>query len=164
MYIGEAFVGEIPDNAHPNIVLGRRETMFPIIAQSLAQPTRDHVSYMTVLKPNVLVKPDTLFVNKVPTDNAEIARLTWGPAQAGVALGVYDALVQGILPPGAETGWMIIATVWVNPRASDAAAIERNNREATRLAIENALKGISRDLLDSAAASASNPFHTGTAA
>ena len=161
MYIGEAFVGDIPHNAHPNIVLGKREAMFPIIAQSIAQPGKGFVAFMTVLKPNVMTKPDTLFVNKVEIDNSELARMTWGPAQAGVAQGVYDALREGILPPEAEDEWMIVAAIWVNPKATDAAAIEANNRSATKLAIRSALAGISRGELDVAAASVSNPFHAG---
>lgn len=158
MFVGEAFVGDIPNNAHPNVLTGRREVMFPIVAQSIAQPTRGFVSFMTVLKPNVMVKPDTLFVNKVEIDNPEIARMTWGPAQAGVALGVHDALREGILPSEAEQEWMIVAAIWVNPKATDVAAVEANNRGAMKLALRNALAGISRQDLDAAAASVSNPF------
>lgn len=160
MFIGESFVGDIPNNAHPNVALGRRDVMFPIIAQSLAQPAKGFVSFMTVLKPNVMTKPDTLFVNKVEIETPELARLTWGPAQAGVAQGVYDALREGILPSEAESGWMIVAAVWVNPKATDAAAIQENNRLAVKYAIRNALSGISRETLDAAAGNASNPFHT----
>ena len=159
MLVGEAFVGDIPNNAHPNVLLGRREIMFPVVAQAIAQPSKGFVPFMTVLRPNVMVKPDTLFVCKVELDTPELARMSWGPAQAGVARGVHEALREGILPPEAKADWMIIAAVWVNPKAHDAAMMEDNNRLAMKLAIGNAIAGISREALDAAAASVSNPFH-----
>ncbi len=164
MFLGEAFEGQIPNNAHPNVALGKREVMFPIIAHALAHPTRDLVSSLVVLKPNVMVKPATLFANKMAVDTPNLARMTWGPAQAGVALGVHDAMAEGILPPEAIEDWMIIAAVWVNPHADDSEAVERNNRSAIKAAIAQALTGIPRAVLDAAAAAPSNPFHGGEAA
>ena len=104
--------------------------MATVFAQAIAQPTQGFVPFVTVLRPNVMVKPATLFVNKAPVGQGLHADLTWGPAQAGVALGVHDAVLLGVLPPGTEDFWLIIAAVWVNRRARDAEAILRNNRAA----------------------------------
>lgn len=161
MRIGEAFVGDVPNNAHPNVMVGRREELGATIAQSLASPSRDHVSFMAVLRPNVMVKPDTLFVNKVATVTPEIARMTWGPAQAGVARGVHEALAEGILPPDAAENWVVVAAVWVNPLADDPQKVEANNRLAIKAALLNAFDPPAQTVRDAAAASAANPFYSG---
>jgi 5,6,7,8-tetrahydromethanopterin hydro-lyase len=56
-----------------------------------------------VVRPNVPVKPFTLFVNKATSTARERAhaRLTWGAAQAGVARGVAAAVRKGIVPESA---------------------------------------------------------------
>jgi len=134
--IGEAFVGEGAEAAHLNTVLGPREgPVGTAWATALATPSAGHAPYMVVLQPGLPVQPPTLFVNKAAIAGDEHARLTWGAAQAGVAGGVADAVAEGIVA-GARVGELVlIAAVWVNPAARDAAAVYRNNRAATRAAL-----------------------------
>jgi 5,6,7,8-tetrahydromethanopterin hydro-lyase len=96
----------------------------------------------------------------VADDNPTHARMTWGPAQAGVAGGVGDALRAGKVDPA----WLLIAAVWVDPAAEDADAVYRNNREATRRALDAGLAGEPSiaDVL-AAAAEPANPFWAGPA-
>jgi 5,6,7,8-tetrahydromethanopterin hydro-lyase len=133
---GEAYCGRGPDAAHLNTVLGAKggpvETAW---ATALATPRAGHAAFVVVLSPNVPACPMTLFVNKATIASEEHARLTWGPAQLGVAAGVVDALVAGTIPAGAMTSSLLIAAVWVDPRASDADAVFANNRAATASAL-----------------------------
>jgi 5,6,7,8-tetrahydromethanopterin hydro-lyase len=141
--IGESFVGEGADAAHINTVLGYREgPVGTAWATSLAMPRPGHVPFMTVLRPNLPVKPLTLFVNKAPIEGDLHADLTWGAAQAGVAGGVADAVADGVISAVDADQLLLIAAVWVNPKATDPDLVYANNRAATRKALENGRTGI----------------------
>lgn len=130
--IGEAFVGDGPEAAHLNTVLGPREgPVGAAWATALATPSAGHTPYMVVLRPSLSVKPPTLFVNKAAIAGDEHARLTWGAAQAGVAGGVADAVADRIVRAESVDELVLIAAVWVSPSARDADAVYRNNRAAT---------------------------------
>ena len=97
--IGEAFAGSGPEAAHVNTVLGRKgspvETAW---ATALATPRAGYIPFVVVVRPNLPVKPATLFVNKADIKGDQHAALTWGAAQAGVARGVLGAVADGIVP------------------------------------------------------------------
>jgi 5,6,7,8-tetrahydromethanopterin hydro-lyase len=136
MEIGESFVGTGPNAAHVNTVLGPRDgPVGAAWATGLACPTTGHAAFVAVLQPGMPVKPFTLFVNKAAIDGADHARMTWGPAQAGVAAGVADAVAAEILGEDEADALVLVAAVWVDPAADDAEAVFANNREATRAAL-----------------------------
>lgn len=136
MQIGEAFVGEGPEAAHVNTVLGHRVGPTGTAwASALATPTVGHVPFVAVVRPGVPVQPMTLFVNKATIESEEHGRITWGAAQAGVAAGIADAVADGFVPATEIAEYCLIAAVWVDPAARDAEAVYRNNRQAAREAI-----------------------------
>ena len=92
-----------------------------------------------MLKPNLPVKPATLFVGKMVLRDARHETLTWGPAQAGVAAGMTTALLEGVLPAAAANDWLAIALVWIDAQASDAELIYRHNKAATLSAVRRAM-------------------------
>src|SRR5262245_20480379 len=106
-------------------------------ATALATPRVGHTPFVVVARPNVPIKPMTLFVNKATVDaaNERHARLTWGAAQAGVAAGVIAALRKGVLEPGTADDRVLVAAVWVNPDADDEEAVYTNNAEAMLAAL-----------------------------
>jgi 5,6,7,8-tetrahydromethanopterin hydro-lyase len=135
--IGECFVGEGACAAHVNTVLGPRSGPAGTAwATALATPSAGHVPFICVLRPSLPVKPLTLFVNKAAIAGDLHARLTWGAAQAGVAGGVADAVADGVIDPSAVDDLALVAAVWVDPAARDEEAVYRNNRAATRGALE----------------------------
>jgi 5,6,7,8-tetrahydromethanopterin hydro-lyase len=139
--IGESFAGEGPDAAHLNVVIGRKggpvETAW---VTSLATPRQGHVPFLVTLRPNLPVKPMTLFVNKAEVRGEAHETLTWGAAQAGVAAGVARAVAEGMLPAVEADDLLVIAAVWVNPAADDADVVFSNNQAATFDAIRAAVE------------------------
>jgi 5,6,7,8-tetrahydromethanopterin hydro-lyase len=134
--IGEGFAGEGAEAAHVNTVLGPRDgPAGSAFATALATPSAGHTPFVAVLRPNLPVKPPTLFVNKAALAGDAHAALTWGAAQAGVAGGVADAVAEGSVPRERLDELVLIAAVWVAPAARDAEAVYRNNRAATRAAL-----------------------------
>ncbi len=125
-----------------NTVLGRKggpvETAW---ATALATPRQGHIPFVAVLRPNMPVKPATLFVNKADIRGDRHAELTWGAAQAGVAQGVLEAVADGTIPAGEVDDLVLIAAVWVDWAADDEEAIYSGNVEATREALAAGAEG-----------------------
>ena len=125
-----------------NTVLGRKggpvETAW---ATALATPRQGHIPFVAVLRPNMPVKPATLFVNKADIRGDRHAELTWGAAQAGVAQGVLEAVADGTIPAGEVDDLILIAAVWVDWAADDEEAIYSGNVEATRGALAAGAEG-----------------------
>lgn len=134
--VGEGFSGPGPNAAHVNTVLGRKggpvETAW---ATALASPRPGHVPFVVVLRPNLPVKPLTLFVNKADVRGDRHAALTWGAAQAGVARGVLEAVADDIVPAGEVDELLLVAAVWVDWAADDEEEVYAGNVEATRAAL-----------------------------
>ena len=139
--IGEAFAGSGPNAAHINVVIGRKggpvETAW---ATALATPRTGYIPFLTVLRPNLPVKPMTLFVNKADIRGDTHSNLTWGPAQAGVAAGVTLAVAEGLVPADEADEVLAIVAVWVDWAADDAALVFANNKVATHDAIAAAVR------------------------
>jgi 5,6,7,8-tetrahydromethanopterin hydro-lyase len=161
MAIGESFIGEGLEAAHVNTVLGRRDgPVGTAWATALATPSAGHTPFMAVVRPGLPAKPSTLFVNKSPIASPAHGVLTWGPAQAGVAAGVCDAVAAGIIDAAGCDDLALIAAVWVNPEATDADLIYRNNRAATLAALGAGAKNLPQlgEILP-ASVQPSNPYY-----
>jgi 5,6,7,8-tetrahydromethanopterin hydro-lyase len=87
--------------------------------------------------------------------------MTWGPAQAGVAKGVGQAIEQAVVDVDDVDNLVLIAAVWVNPNADNEAEVFQNNATATLEALQKAVKHlpIASEFV-SAAKAPFNPFYT----
>lgn len=161
MFIGESFIGSGPNAAHINVMIGPRDgPVGSAWAGALSSPTKGHIPFMVILQPGVPAKPMTAFINKADLRGETHETMNWGPAQAGVALGVQESLFENILPPEAENDWCVIAAVWVNWSANDAEEIFANNHRATREAIAAAMRREpTLDTVRAAARNVYNPFY-----
>jgi 5,6,7,8-tetrahydromethanopterin hydro-lyase len=162
VHVGESFVGDGPSAAHVNTLVGHRDgPVGAAFATALATPSAGHAPFLAVVQPGVPAKPPTLFVNKAAIAGEQHARLTWGPAQAGVAAGVADAVADGTLAPDDLEGLVVIAAVWVNPDAEERHTdlVYANNRAATVEALRAGRAGLPdvRTVLE-AARRPHNPF------
>lgn len=158
--IGEGFSGAGPNAAHVNTVLGPRDgPVGTAWATALATPRAGHSSFVVVARPNMPVKPPTLFVNKAEIRGDEHGFLHWGAAQAAVARGVLESVAEGTIPQGSVENLALIAAVWVDWAASDEEEIYANNVEATRSALAAAAEGRPRlEELLAIGAEPENPF------
>jgi len=140
--IGEGFSGAGPNAAHVNTVLGPRDgPVGTAWATALATPRAGHSSFVVVARPNLPVKPPTLFVNKAEIRSDEHGVLHWGAAQAAVARGVLESVAAGTIPQGNVEDLALIAAVWVDWAAEDEETVYENNFEATRAALAAAAEG-----------------------
>ncbi len=141
MLIGEGFAGDAPNGAHVNLMLGTKNgPMGTAYAVAAASPAPGHVPFQVVLKLGVPVEPATLFIAKATLRNPTHEKMTWGPAQMGVAAGITTALLDGALPAEARHDWVAIACVWVHWDANDADAVFASNRDAALAAARGAMR------------------------
>ena len=140
--IGEALIGEAPELAHVDLMIGDKDgPVGQAFATGMTQLSGGHTPLLSVIRPNLLTKPATLIVPKVTVKNMDQAALIFGPAQAAVAKAVADAVEAGIIPKERTEELVIVASVFIHPQATDYNRIYRYNYGATKLALERAMSG-----------------------
>jgi len=108
-------------------------------ATGIANLSRGHTPILGVIRPNLPSKPYTLIVPKVTVGDMEDASRIFGPAQAAVAKAVADSVEEGMIPKDKLEDWVIIASVFIHPKAQDYRKIYQYNYSATKLALKRAL-------------------------
>ncbi|MFB0551616.1 MAG: bifunctional 5,6,7,8-tetrahydromethanopterin hydro-lyase/3-hexulose-6-phosphate synthase [Nitrososphaeria archaeon] len=138
--VGEALVGNSPEIAHIDLVIGDKSgPVGTAFAQGMTNVSRGHSPLLAVIRPNLPSKPFTLIVPKVTVTDMEAVNRIFGPAQAAVAKAVADALEEGIIPKDKAEEWVVICSVFVHPDAKDYRRIYHYNYAATKMAVRRAL-------------------------
>src|SRR5438874_3015710 len=144
MYVGEGLVieGSDLDNvAHIDLLIGPKDgPVGTAFATALAHQTAGHTNLLAIVSPNIPAKPQTVMITKVTMKGSKQVMQMFGPAQAAVARAVVDSVVEGILPKDKAEEWVIVCGVFIAGSANDNKKIYKNNYEATKLAIANAMK------------------------
>jgi len=140
--IGEALIGNEPELAHVDLLIGNKKgPVGTAFASGLSHLSKGHTPLLAVIRPNLPTKPATLIVPKVTMQNLEQAAKMFGPAQAAVAKAVADAVEDGVIPQELVEDCVLIISVFLHPDAKDYDKIYRYNYGATKLAIKRALSG-----------------------
>jgi len=143
-YVGEGLVieGSDLDNvAHIDLMIGPKDGPVGVaFANALANQSAGHTNLMAVVSPNIPAKPATVTITKVTMKKSSQVMQMFGPAQAAVARAVVDSVVEGVLPKDKAEDWVIVCGVFIAPSANDNKKIYKNNYEAVKLAIKNAMK------------------------
>ncbi|MGP8321920.1 MAG: bifunctional 5,6,7,8-tetrahydromethanopterin hydro-lyase/3-hexulose-6-phosphate synthase [Methanosarcinaceae archaeon] len=140
LLIGEALIGEEPELAHVDLMIGDKEgPVGQAFATGMTQLSAGHTPLLSVIRPNLPTKPSTLIVPKVTVKNMDQAAQIFGPAQAAVAKAVADAVEEGLIPKDQAEDLVIIASVFIHPQATSYNRIYRYNYGATKLALKRAL-------------------------
>jgi bifunctional enzyme Fae/Hps len=139
--IGESLVGEGNEVAHVDLMVGDKDgPVGQAFANGLTHLSAGHTPLLAVIRPNLPPKPHTLIVPKVTVKNMEDTGKIFGPAQAAVAKAIADAAEEGIIPTDKLDSWVIIASVFIHPQATDYRKIYQYNYGATKMALTRALK------------------------
>ncbi|NPE30762.1 formaldehyde-activating enzyme, partial [Methanococcoides sp. SA1] len=89
MLIGEALIGEAPELAHIDLMIGDKEgPVGQAFATGMTQLSAGHTPVLSVIRPNLPTKPSTLIVPKVTVKGMDQASQIFGPAQAAVSKAV----------------------------------------------------------------------------
>jgi 5,6,7,8-tetrahydromethanopterin hydro-lyase len=145
---GEALVeGDFPwAAAEPEIVLGELDG--PVgyaIAKLIGDQVAGHTRVFALMDCGMQVKPVTVMVSKVTVTKTKYTNILMGTVQAAIANGVLDAVRSGAIPKSKVNELGIIVSVWLDPAVLsekvDYTVLMQTHREATRQAIEKAIKG-----------------------
>ncbi len=139
--IGEALAGEGNEIAHIDLLIGTKDGPVGIaFANALANQSAGHTNLLAVLTTNLMVKPATVMITKVTIKDMRQAVQMFGPAQYGVAKAVADCVAEGTIPADLADELVIVCGVFIHPAAEDNKKITDFNHEATKLAIQRAMK------------------------
>ncbi|MBD3350332.1 MAG: bifunctional 5,6,7,8-tetrahydromethanopterin hydro-lyase/3-hexulose-6-phosphate synthase [Candidatus Lokiarchaeota archaeon] len=140
-FIGEALLGDGENIAHVDLMIGSKNgPVGNAFATALTQLSQGHTPLLACIRPNLTTKPQTIIIPKVTLQTLDDTDKIFGPAQTAVAKAVADALEEGIVPIDKVDEWVICASVFIHPKASDYRKIYSFNYGATKLAIKRALK------------------------
>ncbi|ADI74537.1 formaldehyde-activating enzyme [Methanohalobium evestigatum Z-7303] len=142
LLVGEALIGEEPELAHVDLMVGDKDgPVGQAFATGMTQLSAGHTPMLSVIRPNLPAKPSTLIVPKVTVQNMKQAEQVFGPAQAAVAKAVADSVEDGVIPKDKAEELVLVASVFIHPKASDYNKIYRYNYGATKLALKRAMDG-----------------------
>src|SRR5919107_6128672 len=140
LLVGESLVGEGNEVAHVDLFIGSKSgPVGEAFASALINQKEGHTNLRGVVAPNLPAKPDTIMANKVTLKGAHQVMHMFGPAQAGVARGVVDAVAEGIIPQDQVENLCIIVGVFIHWDATDDKNIFDGNREATKQSVARAM-------------------------
>jgi bifunctional enzyme Fae/Hps len=140
--IGEALLGEGNELSHIDLLIGDKDgPVGKAFASGLSNLSAGHTPLLAVIRPNLPPKPYTLLVPKVTVKNMEDAGKIFGPAQAAIAKAVADSVEEEIIPQDKVDDWVIVASVFIHPQATDFRKMYQYNYSATKLALKRALSG-----------------------
>jgi len=141
MYIGEALAGDGNEVAHIDLLIGSKEGPVGVaFANALSDQKAGHSNLLAVLAPNLICKPATVLITKVTIKGAPQAVQMFGPAQAAVAKAVTDCVASGVIPRADVENLVIVCGVFIHWEAKDDTKIYQYNYDATKLAIQRAMK------------------------
>ena len=162
-FIGESLVGEGNEVAHVDLIIGSKGgPAGSAFCNALSNNKDGFTTLLAVVTANLPAKPDTLLFNKVTMKNAGQAVQMFGPAQAAVARAVVDSVASGVIPRERADDYCILVGVFIHWEAKDNNKIFKYNYQATKEAIERALKGQPKvDQVIRDAKSAKHPFAGG---
>jgi 5,6,7,8-tetrahydromethanopterin hydro-lyase len=140
--VGESLIGDGNEVAHIDLIMGPRgsaaESAF---CNALTNNKDGFTSLLAVIGPNLLCKPNTILFNKVTIKNAKQAVQMFGPAQRAVATAVADCVAEGTIPADEADDLFICVGVFIHWDAADDKKIQQFNYDATKQAIQRAVKG-----------------------
>jgi 5,6,7,8-tetrahydromethanopterin hydro-lyase len=141
-HVGQAVMGEGKEIAHIDIIIGPKDGPVGVaFVNALANQKEGHSNLLAVIEKNTQVKPATVLISKVATQDTEHSVLLFGPAQAAVAKAIADAVENGVIPANQADHWVVVCGVYLHWSAKDKRKVFKNNYNATTRAIERALKG-----------------------
>ncbi|MGD9001990.1 MAG: 4-hydroxy-tetrahydrodipicolinate synthase [Anaerolineae bacterium] len=139
LWVGSGIAGEGVNKVQIDIIVGGKETALgDAYALQMTYPIHRREALTTILEPALTVRPAALLLPTLPQRNLRQANMIYGPAQAGLARAIVDALETGRIPAEHVDSTVMIALATVHPRALDRHALFQSVHAAATKAIEQA--------------------------
>ncbi|MDP6156415.1 MAG: 4-hydroxy-tetrahydrodipicolinate synthase [Candidatus Thermoplasmatota archaeon] len=114
-----------------HMVAGNKEgKLGRLFAYQLTYPRHGYEALTTILEPNLAVRPSTLIIPGVKQKNLRQANMIFGPVQSACAKAIADSVELGVIPESQTESVVMIAKVFLSPRASAREIIYKNSYSA----------------------------------
>jgi 5,6,7,8-tetrahydromethanopterin hydro-lyase len=141
MFIGESLVGEGAEIAHIDLMIGSKDgPVGHAFANALANQKQGFSNLLAGV-PNTICKPATVMITKVTIKGGGQAVQMFGPAQKAVGMAVLDSVAAGVIPKADAEYRVSVCGVLIHWEAKDNDKIYQFNYEATKQAIQRAMRG-----------------------
>src|SRR5262245_50311522 len=140
MYIGEALVGDTNEVAHIDLMIGSKDGPVGIAFANALANQKQGFSNLLAGVPNAICKPAAVMITKVTIKGADQAVQMFGPAQKAVGMAVRDSVASGVTSKSDAENLVLVVGVFIHWEAKDNDKIYKNNYEATKLAIQRAMR------------------------
>jgi 5,6,7,8-tetrahydromethanopterin hydro-lyase len=112
----------------------------------MAGQVAGHPRMFVIRDLNQMVRPAAMMTTKMTVRSETYVELLGGIVQAATGDAIVDCLSDGILPKDQVDELCMIIMIWLDPRCAtdktlDKRDLYRTNYEATKLAIDRAMKG-----------------------
>jgi 5,6,7,8-tetrahydromethanopterin hydro-lyase len=141
MYIGEALVGDGNEIAHIDLLIGSKDGPVGMAFANALANQKQGFSNLLAGVPNTICKPAAVMITKVTIKGANQAVQMFGPAQKAVGMAVLDSVAEGVIPKSEVENLVLVVGVFIHWDAKDNDKIYKYNYEATKVAIQRAMRG-----------------------
>jgi 5,6,7,8-tetrahydromethanopterin hydro-lyase len=141
MFIGEALVGDGNEIAHIDLLIGDKTGPVGVAFANALANQKQGFSNLLAGVPNTICKPAAVMITKVTIKGAGQAVQMFGPAQKAVGMAVLDSVAAGVIPKAEAENLVLVVGVFIHWEAKDNDKIYKYNYEATKLAIQRAMRG-----------------------
>jgi len=141
MFIGEALCGDGNEIAHIDLLIGSKDGSVGVAFATALANQKQGFSNLLAGIPNLISKPAAVMITKVTIKGGAQAELMFGPAQKAVWKAVTDSVAEGVIPKSEVENLVAVVGVFIHWDAKDKDKIYQYNYEATKLAIQRAMKG-----------------------
>ena len=141
MFIGEALVGDGNEIAHIDLLIGSKDGPVGIAFANALANQKQGFSNLLAGVPNTICKPAAVMITKVTIKGAGQAVQMFGPAQKAVGMAVLDSVAEGVIPKSEVENLVLVVGVFIHWDAKDNDKIYKYNYDATKLAIQRAVRG-----------------------
>ena len=141
MFIGEALEGEGNEVAHIDLLIGSKDGPVGTAFANALSNQKQGFSNLLAGVPNTICKPAAVMVTKVTIKGAGQAVQMFGPAQKAVGMAVLDSVAAGVIPKADAENLVLVVGVFIHWDAKDNDKIYKYNYEATKTAIQRAMRG-----------------------
>jgi 5,6,7,8-tetrahydromethanopterin hydro-lyase len=141
MFIGEALVGDGNEVAHIDLLIGNKEGPVGVAFANALANQKQGFSNLLAGVPDTICKPAAVMITKVTIKGADQAVQMFGPAQKAVGMAVLDSVAEGVIPKNEAENLVMVVGVFIHWEAKDNDKIYKYNYEATKQAIQRAMRG-----------------------
>ena len=138
--IGEAVLGKGAEAAHINLLIGDRDNLVgSAITQGILRSKTGDLPFPAPIRSNLISKPITFVIPKPNINNSPPQVKTYRAIEYAIGKAISDAIEEKIIPSSMLDKWMILCSIYLDPKADDGRKLYTFHSSAVKLALQRAL-------------------------